>query len=81
MKNFFLVFLDFFLCSFHLTEEGRQGKSIELLDSSSEDEDEEHVDKAGEDSDKNGSDSSGSGSDVAKSSEQEETSPKVDITY
>jgi hypothetical protein len=32
-----LVFLDYFICSFQLIEEEKQGKSIELLESSSED--------------------------------------------
>jgi hypothetical protein len=68
------------LCSFQLIEEERQGKIIELPESSSEDDD-EGAGNADEESGEHGSDSSSSsGSDTEKSSEHEKGSPKVDIT-
>jgi hypothetical protein len=74
-----LVFLDSLLCSFQLIEEERRGKSIELPESSSEDDDDEGADNAREESDEHGSDSCSSDSDVEESSKHEEASPKVDI--
>jgi hypothetical protein len=67
------------LCSFQLIEEERRGKSIELLESYSEDAD-EGAGNADEESGKHGSDNSSSGSDAEESSEHEEGSLKVDIT-
>jgi hypothetical protein len=75
-----LVFLDSLLCSFQLIEEERRGKSIELPESCSEDDDDEGADNAREESNEHGSDSCSSDSDVEESSEHEEASPKVDIT-
>jgi hypothetical protein len=61
--NFYLsVFLDSLLCSFQLIEEERRGKSIELQETSSEDDD-EGADNAVEESGEHDSDSSSSGSD------------------
>jgi hypothetical protein len=74
-----LVFLDSFVCSFQLIEEEKQGKNIEVPESSFEDEDDEGIDNAEEDSDEDDGDSSSSG-DVEDNSDHEESSPKVDIT-
>jgi hypothetical protein len=73
-----LVFLDSLLCSFQLIKEEKRGKSIELSESSSEDDD-EGVGNAEEDCE-HGSDSSNNSSDAEESSEHEEGSLKVDIT-
>jgi hypothetical protein len=75
----FLVFLEHLLCSFQLIEEERRGKSIELPEPSSEDDDED-VGNTEEKSCEHDSDSSSSGSDAEKSSGHEEEYPKVDVT-
>jgi hypothetical protein len=74
-----LIFIDFFIYSFQLIEEERRGKSIEVPESSSEDEDDEGTKNVEEDSDEDDYGSSNDG-DVDGSSDHEETSPKVDIT-
>jgi hypothetical protein len=74
-----LVFLNSLLCPFQLIEEEKRGRSVELSEFSSED-DEEDVGSADEKDCELGSDSSSSGSDAKESSEHEEGSPKVDIT-
>jgi hypothetical protein len=76
---FFFVSLDSFICSFQLIKEERRGKSIELLESSSEDDEGEDAENAGEESDEHGSDNSSNNSYVEESSEHEESSPNVDI--
>jgi hypothetical protein len=63
-----------------LIEDEKQGKSIALPESSSEDEDDEGTDNEGENFGENGSDSSRNDSDVEESSGCEECSLKVDIT-
>jgi hypothetical protein len=67
------------LCSFQLIEEERQGKIIELPESSSEDDD-EGAGNTDVESGEHGSDNSSSGSDDDESYEHAEGSPKVDIT-
>jgi hypothetical protein len=67
------------LCSFQLIEEEKQGKSIQLPESSSE-YDDEGAGNTVEESGEHGSDCSSSGSDAEETYEHEEGSPKVDIT-
>jgi hypothetical protein len=73
-----LIFINFFIYSFQLTEEERRGKNVKMPESSSEDEDED-TENAEEDFDEDG-DGNSSGGDVDDNSDHEETSPKVDIT-
>jgi hypothetical protein len=79
MNFYFSVSLYSLLCSFQLIKEERQGKSIELPEFSSEDDD-EGVGNSDEESGEHSSDSSSNNSDAKESSEREEDSPKVDIT-
>jgi hypothetical protein len=80
LMNFYLsVFLDSLLCSFQLIEEERRGKSIELPESSSEDDD-EGAGNADEESGEHDCDNSSNGRDAEESFEHEEGSPKIDIT-
>jgi hypothetical protein len=74
-----LVSLDSFLCSFQSIEEERRGKSIELPQSSFEDDEGEGAENAGEESDEHGSDNSSNNSYVEESSEHEESSLNVYI--
>jgi hypothetical protein len=80
VTNFQLLgFLDSLLCPFQLIEEEKRGKSIELPESSSEDNDEGAGNTEEKDCEHD-SDNSSSGSNAEESSEHEEGSPKVDIT-
>jgi hypothetical protein len=69
-----LSFIDFFIYSFQLIEEERRSKSIEVPESSSEDEDDEGTKNVEENSDEDDYGSSNDGN-VDGSSDHEETSP------